>query len=361
MRKALLTTILILCLSGIASAADKGFTTMEHPWVMRSVKALGMGNANYVKSNDKYAPFYNPAGLARIKEGKVELIPLSIGLNDKVLDFYSDYEDTDLDDEEQLANMLVDHVGELEHVDFNFYPAYARKNFVFGIFAAGQVNASPDNPVLPELNTDITADAGVVAGIGMSFLEDKLQLGIAGRFQMRQSYVRSFTFNDIASGELEEIELDDADEGQGVLADVGVIYNIYNDGINPRVGLAVNNLGMNSMGDAEDIPYSATISAGISPSYSDFITSDIIIDIVDVTTNYDEDSDWGKRVNFGAEVRFWDTIALRGGFHQGYPTYGVGLDLWILTVDYAFYTEEVGAYAGQQKDNRHALEFALGW
>ena len=41
--------------------------SMEYPRVMSSVRAMGMGNAFFGVSDDKWAAFYNPAGLARNK------------------------------------------------------------------------------------------------------------------------------------------------------------------------------------------------------------------------------------------------------------------------------------------------------
>jgi hypothetical protein len=242
------------------------------------------------------------------------------------------------------------------------YPAFVKKGFVLGVFGAAQVNAAPANPILPELNVDITMDMGVVLGMGWNFMQDYLQVGVAGRFQQRQSYERSFTFYDIADGALTDIKLNDAKKGTGILADIGVIYNFYDIGVTPRIGVAINNFGANSFGDAKELPYSVTLSAGISPSWN-YINTDIIIDIRDVTKNYNEDGDWGKRINIGAEARFLrDIIAVRCGLHQGrHPTFGLGLDFNFVKINYAHYYEEIGAYAGQHKDKRHALELAIGF
>ncbi len=362
MKKLILITLLTVGMLNLAFAATRDITTREHPWVMRSVAALGMGDAYYTKSDDKYAPFYNPAGLARIKKGKIDLMPITVGVNHNMVDFYSDFNDIDTDNTSQVAELLADRIGDLEHAEFTFYPGYTRKNFTIGIFAAAQVNAAPWNPATPELNVDLAADAGVVAGIAHGFFDDHLQAGISGRYQQRYSYQHSYDVQDIVAGELDDIKWEDlVENGWGVFFDIGMIYNIFTDGFwMPRVGLAVNNLGMNDMGDAKDLPWSLNFSAGISPHYG-IITSDIILDIRDLTKNFDEDDDWGKRINFGAEVRLWERVALRGGIHQGWGTVGAGLDLWILDLNYAYYHEEIGSYAGQKKDTRHALEVVLGF
>jgi hypothetical protein len=85
---------------------------------------------------------------------------------------------------------------------------------------------------------------------------------------------------------------------------------------------------------------------------------------VDITKNFDEDDDWGKRINMGAELNidqpFIRHVNFRCGLHQGYPTIGLGFDFYILELNYAYYTEELGAYAGQFPDSRHVLEISIG-
>ena len=54
-------------------------------------------------------------------------------------------------------------------------------------------------------------------------------------------------------------------------------------------------------------------------------------------------------------------MKVRAGLYQGYPTFGVDLRLFIVTLNYTTYAEEVGAYAGQDDDRRHLIALNLGW
>ena len=47
--------------------------------------------------------------------------------------------------------------------------------------------------------------------------------------------------------------------------------------------------------------------------------------------------------------------------YENSPTAGFDVRLLIFTVSYAMYTEEVGAYAGQNKDKRQLLTVDIGW
>ena len=62
----------------------------------------------------------------------------------------------------------------------------------------------------------------------------------------------------------------------------------------------------------------------------------------------------GKKLHLGAEVSL-AMFDLRAGFYQGYTSYGLGLDLWLLQLDAAWYQIEKGVYPGQTPDERVQL------
>jgi hypothetical protein len=89
------------------------------------------------------------------------------------------------------------------------------------------------------------------------------------------------------------------------------------------------------------------------------------VDYIDALNNFEQDKDVAKRLRYGAELQLFDRqaveLALRAGIYQSSPTLGFDLRLYILTVSYAMYTEELGAYAGQDKNKRQFLTLNLGW
>jgi hypothetical protein len=337
---------------------------------MRSAAALGMGNAFHAKSDSKYAPFYNPAGLARVRqEGwRVDIFPLALAFDNNARRLSSDILYSDTDDDDELANIFRKHIGNAQYTDVSFYPSFLMKNFTGGIFGVSRASGEVANPVLPELNADAIVDAGAVAGLAYSFLEDRLQAGAALRLQHRWSFEHSYLFSDFIDDTITDIDSDDIKKSLGGFVDLGIIFNFWTGGWNPRVGLTANNLGTNSLGSAADLPWSLTASFGFSPSVQipSFceMKTDILIDFVDITYHFEEDEDTAKRLNAGIELWFdtWAIRALkfRGGVHQGYPTLGLGVDIGFLQMNYAHYSEELGAYAGQRRDTRHVFALILG-
>jgi hypothetical protein len=371
MKKLFLLTACAVCaaFSSHAQSAGKGYATREYPWVMRSAAALGMGNAFHAKSDNKYAPFYNPAGLARIrqKDRRLDILPLALTFDNNFRRLFADLRYGDTGDKEELADMFRSRLGDAQHVDLSFYPAFTMKNFTVGIFGASRANGEVGNPVLPEVNADVIADAGAVGGYAWSFLEDRLQAGAAVRLQHRWSFEHSYLFSDFIDDTIKDIDRDEIKQSLGAFADLGVIFSFWTDGWNPRLGLTANNLGTNSLGHAEDLPWSLTVSFGFSPSLELSplceLKTDILFDFTDITYHFEEDKDAAKRLNAGIEFWFdaWAirTLRFRGGIHQGYPTLGLGVQTGPLQINYAHYSEELGAYAGQRRDTRHVFELVL--
>jgi hypothetical protein len=85
------------------------------------------------------------------------------------------------------------------------------------------------------------------------------------------------------------------------------------------------------------------------------------LDYVDLTHTIGEDRDFAKRLHMGVELELPLILSLRLGLNQGYLSYGLSVDLWALKLDFAAYTEEAGAHAGQRDDRRYVGQLTLGW
>jgi len=126
------------------------------------------------------------------------------------------------------------------------------------------------------------------------------------------------------------------------------------------VALVVQNVPEMDMGDAKDIDTQANLGLSIGKSFSAFGIVGAL-DYKDITGAFEEDEDIAKRIHMGAEVRFLRFLAVRAGLNQGYVSAGATLDLWVLRFDFATYSEEVGAYAGQREDRRYVGQITIGW
>jgi hypothetical protein len=85
------------------------------------------------------------------------------------------------------------------------------------------------------------------------------------------------------------------------------------------------------------------------------------LDYIDVTRQYEEDDDLGKRLHMGVELQTPFFVSVRAGLNQGYVTAGATVDFRFVRLDFATYTEEVGAFAGQREDQRYVFQLTAGW
>lgn len=345
---------------------------------MQSVAAMGMGGAFYGKSDDKYAGFYNPAGLAHYK-GKwtVDLIPVSIGVNERTFKTGTEIIKLlgkgGLENSDTASKFIDSLLGGYTNISpINFFPAFTKKNLSVGIFSSNQVNLLAYNRVLPEVAIRAKSDNGAVVSYAIQFLEDdSLSLGFSLKGLYRMSFTKAYTATDLASvfanGKgLNQIWSDIQKDGTGwgIYGSVGLMYDIplLKQYIAPRVAVSFNDFGYSHFGPMmEKINPTLNASIAFSPGWGP-ITTDIVFDFTDLLFMNGYDKSFGKRVNMGAEIGFWNKLFLRVGLHQGYITAGAGFSLWnVFKVNYAYYTEELGAYAGQYKDTRHVVEASFGF
>ncbi|MFQ5868627.1 MAG: hypothetical protein ACE5JC_01870, partial [Candidatus Zixiibacteriota bacterium] len=66
-----------------------------------------------------------------------------------------------------------------------------------------------------------------------------------------------------------------------------------------------------------------------------------------------------NKIYLGANANF-EVIDLRFGYHKGYFSGGIGLNLFILGLDYTYYGEELGPAPTVDKQWNHLFRVRLG-
>jgi hypothetical protein len=364
-------------------------TTREYPYLYKSPRAMGMGGAYTAVGGRTDTLFYNPAGLSNIPKDKgweFSLLDLSAEVSKNSLDFYDDLQDaTDVgdlngdgsaDDDEQKAvnDVLAQYMGENIHLraaDFTAMgKSWARFSFGIGGIGSARVDAIAhqgfSSEGMLEMNSDVTY--GGIAGFSFG-LTEKLFIGITAKALNRESVIHNFTARELVEHQ------DDMDDyitdtlkksGSAVGFDAGMIWNLAPDSWwRPSIGISALNIGDLDFKEAGMIPM--TINAGIAanPRITWFRNLIIAADYVDITNNFTEDADTAKRIRYGAELQLFDKLpvelALRAGMYEGAPTFGADFRLLVFKLSYTMYSEEMGAYAGQDKDKRQMLTLNVGW
>jgi hypothetical protein len=130
--------------------------------------------------------------------------------------------------------------------------------------------------------------------------------------------------------------------------------------MNTDLTLVVQYLPEMDLGDTNDVKTQANFGLAVSKSLARFKLSGTL-DNQDIFMGLKEDNDIGKRLYLGLELQTPFFVSVRTGFNQGYWSAGATLDFRAVRLDFATYTEEVGGYAGQRKDQRYIGQITIGW
>jgi hypothetical protein len=329
----------------------------EYPALFRGVRPLGMGGAFLTLSDDENALFYNPAGLNDVKGfGGAAILNPYAALSEGSVQLYRDIQDVEGTDAVQVANLLNQHIGEHQHVQAALFPHVYAHNFAVGVLANGSMDMDIRNPAFPEVVTDVKIDAAVLVGLARGFRDQKLQVGVTGKYVRREGVAKTFQPADIV---VDFDPMADRTKETDFAFDVGTKVNLPVF-LRPSFALVVENVGDLDFEGLGTIPQQVNVGVGIRPDFW-ILSTTVAAEIHDVTKQIESDNDLYKRVHLGAELRFPTMLALQVGVNGGYYTAGASVDFWILKVAAATYAEEIGAYAGQRADRRYVAQVSLGF
>lgn len=351
-----------LAFSPSAHAAIKDFRIYQQ---YQSVRAMGMGNAFTAVSDDYATLFYNPAGLARLEEGQMNL---SLGgyADTKFPDFYKDLSNaTSGSDPQKIADVLAKNYG-------HYYNA--RLSLLQAVWVRPQWGIA----VLPiDLNMDMSIHQAGGASLDLIAHQDttlaygrgwdvhwlgndqRLSLGVTGKVIYRGYFNKALLASDLA---LDSNILSGKDGNEGMTADldVGALWTPTISASSwwrfakPSVGVVARNIGDYgyignfhlidpSSGKPDKLGRRFDVGSKIDlPDWWVWRTR-VAADVRDIGH---ENFTFGKGLHLGAEflwkVKSWWQGGWRVGLNQGYFTAGFSGTLGIFTLDLVTYADEVG-------------------
>jgi hypothetical protein len=393
----------LIAIAAVAVLLGSNAGASEAPVFFEFVRPLGMGGAFTAVADDQNVFSYNPAGMVQRTGAEVTILEVAGGINTDFEDganFVKDneeklnnYDGTDAAFTNEIVNTMVPLRPRArvaaDLASFVSGPKFMGLPIHGGIGAFGGVDfgfkfnfGSPAPTVSFNVNNDILIPISIAKRFDAPVVPGKIGVGLTGKFISRKA-IREDRVSLLA---IDDIKAPPISDGKGIGSDLGFLYQ---PGDRLNVGVMVRDfLGTKISYDKVDpedgwegSPERDTVirprtDLGFAYTPETFFgighTSDRFVfaaDLRDVLTNDEHvffqegfhrplGQDFWERVHLGAEYRWW-FLRLRGGAYQGYPTFGVGIDIPFFKLDYAYHGRELGERAGDLREDNHIVSLAF--
>lgn len=333
--------------------------------VYRGTRALGFGGAFAAVADDEQAIFYNPAGLAGVKQLGLQFA--SIDLEASVGNLLS--LSSDLNSLQNLSGSTINSfIGKNVYGRAQFVPSIVMPNFGFALLSDGQVAMIARNQALPEVTVGYQMTNGVQFAYGTSLLGRKaakrtatsggndFRVGFAGKILWRRGGYRKLSTIQLLNASADTLTSIAGNYSMGYGGDVGLQWlRQVGKGLGVSAGLVWTDIGKFAFPEGGD-PVSSNLSFGVASKFA-------VGQLSSVTFAMDyrqllSDEEWKKKLHFGFELSI-PVIKLYAGFNQLALTYGFATDLWLFRFTAISTAEEFGTLVGQDRVRTYALKLAL--
>ncbi len=348
---------------------------IRHDYV--SPRALGMGDAFTAVADDHNVLFYNPAGLAFLKEGNMNL-KLQAGATPEIATFSRDIQSaTGKTSEAEKVTATTDVITRNYGKDFWFRPTvggiWVRPLWgVAFIPLDSSLDLSVHQQTGPTLNVEVYQDSTLAYGTARTFFKKSLAVGITAKAVHRGYVGKAVPATELVINS-EYFSKKDAKEGLTVDADVGAMYRprFFPNWVKPTWSVVVRNVAdygfkknfhLIDANSGEPPKLDRRVDVGSDWATDPFwvFTPHFTLDVRDIGHRR---FTLLKGVHVGAEllwdVAWWLKGGYRIGFSQGYLTAGVSAQFSWFRLDVATFGEELGTSGAKKENRRYILAASL--
>jgi len=343
-----------LLVAMITVLLGEGAFAAELAEINRSIRALGMGNAYTTIAQDRDALFYNPAALSRVKGFEFVIFDPQLAANGQ--EIIEDVRSTQSGG--SISDTLRQYYGKNAWVGGGFKSAFVAKNLGLAVYDSFDIAANFGNPAFPNLNLRLVNDYGFAMGFSFELLP-MTYIGVVGKRVTRFGAELPLGLDTL--GTLSDTALREQVNRQGVGygADVGLLFELPTS-VRPKFSFVWKDVGVTK--------FVASPGANTPPNQRDEMIAGMGLEIesmlVDIRPSIDikninrYNEQLGKKVHMGIEFAL-PFIDVRGGFHQGYYTAGLGVKMGLFKIDAATWGVELGQYPGQHEQRRYAAQLTI--
>lgn len=322
----------------------------------KPVHAYGAGGVYLPWVSDTDAVVWNPAQLANVGALSWNISSFNLGANGSdVYNLYQEMQNSNCSG----SSCYSAFYGKPLYVSYGGQTAFAMPYWGVTFYTMGMMNGTLHNPAFPSLNLNYLSDTGYAFGLGMPL---GAGLSVGGTVKR---ITRAGGNQDVSIATLTSQNANILDgftqNGTGYGMDLALMYQTPAENIwKTSVVLDWQDVGSTAFlpnGTAEAPPrIKDNLSLGVG-SVMDLPGLDLKVGMEyrHITTQGEQ---IGKKLHFGTELSM-PLIDIQVGLNQGYPTLGLGFDLFFLRFDVAQYTEETGVYPGQSPSNRFKMGLSL--
>lgn len=371
--------LILMCLIGSSSAA----VADELKWTHFGLRPLAMGNAFVAVADDYNALFYNPAGLARLKEWDGELLNPTVEMSENTMKAIKDVQELvsgSAGDTDAVLDFLDRNTGTTHHFSFGLTPHLIFRNFGFGL----GVEVSSTIAAHRDISTDLEFGPKITMpfAFAMNFLQDRLSIGSSIKFVARGGVDREFSIQDISAFSKSSNKdssdttatADDSPQlkdyfegGTGVGVDFGMLFTPIKT-MSPTLGMSITDLGgtpykkFDVGGEALAAPKARLPSVNTGLSLLPWEKNNMFLRTSVDAHAINQPEHYSKKFNLGMEWGYGKIIKVQTGLHQGELSGGFEFDVFLFSCRFVTYAEQLGTIAGQDdklRDRRYALQLKL--
>jgi hypothetical protein len=245
--------------------------------------------------------------------------------------------------------------------------SYINRFFGFGVFSRGEFDIAAKkygDTGLPALKFRAESYQGLGVSAASLVLGKMLSVGVTGKFiyagepdlTIELTDQEAITNLQSASG-LKSLTAMNAGYGY----DAGLILFKQGPTADYRVALKVDDVGgtkLSGTGDLKELKQMYHVGLGYTLHNS--------VDSLHLSADYRDvqsvsDDDLFKRVRMGAKLLIRQHLGLSAGYYDGWPSYGVEVDAWLVRLTATYYTREMGSKPGLEPRSVYLAGFAMGF
>ncbi len=335
-----------------------GLASLKHDW-----RQMAINPASIV---DEKGHLYLPLGLT-LEPGEKGLKDISSAL--------TDLSNSNKNNQYQA---VINRIPSDFALKASFQPAGVTfGGFGIGVFNAMEMRAQILNPSSPKVKIQGASDLApmMTYGTTASAFDMPLKVGISAKYVLRGRIINTLTKDNIVEKSATDILNGTVTANIGVASLSGISFDmglLSPIGDSAQWGLVVHNIGGTLSGsysgsNSETGSYSETLPMYLSLGYAQRIKADDWAYIGKVIGDFEYTADVNfvyrdiyKNIHMGLEKDLvGDIMSVRLGLNQGYPTIGLGFDLKLIRIQYAYSTDEKGSYIGDDPVAFHSFEINL--